>query len=150
MTNKSVHAADTDLSSRLVEAAGGLAIVRMRSSAPRASMLSDEENVRFLDLLNELISANLQVDFVDDHTSAMSRDVLIRERIRAWNAAKDARRKTTVLLKKVRMAKSKTLDDILLKAMALEAIDFRKCCWSETLGHSIVNDLLSAECAWRD
>lgn len=153
MTEQAVPASATGLSSTstiLAEAAGGLAIVRMRRSAPKPSMLSDEENDRLLELLNELISARVQVNFVHDRMGAVSREVFIEENTRANNAAKEARRKMNGLLKKVRTAKSKTLDDILFKAITSEAVDFYECRFSKTLGHSIVNDLLSAECAWRD
>jgi hypothetical protein len=122
----------------------------MRGRAPRPSMLSDEENDHLLELLNEHVSACGQADIVRLHIGAMS-GAAFKAKITAVNkAAKDARRKMNGLLKKVRKAKSKTLDDILFKAVISEAIDVCECRASMTLGHSIVSDLLSAECAWRD
>lgn len=153
MTEPTIPAAGLGLPSSfasLAESAGGLAIVRMRGRAPRPSMLSDEENDRLLDLLNELVCARQEEDILVDRVRAMSHDVYIAKKREADAAAKDARRKMIGLLKKVKGAKSRTLDDILFKAMICEAMDVYKCRDSDTLGHSIVNDLLSAECSWRD
>lgn len=67
-------------------------------------------------------------------------------------AHKDAlrlRRAMISPIKKTRIAKSKNLDDLLFKALIVEVVDYWDCRDSRALGHSIVNDLLSADCMWR-
>ncbi|WP_395696993.1 hypothetical protein [Methylocella sp.] len=142
MPNVTVPAADPGLpedTAVLAETDRGLAVVRPAGlKALRPTFLSEEELGCLLALLDELASA--------EHLWLTR---LGADGDRGRRAAKLARRAMIQLLKKVRRARSKTLDDLLFKALVLEGVDSSECHQSRTLGHSIVNDLLSADCMWR-
>ena len=123
----------------LAETDRGLAVVRPAGlKALRPSFLSEEELASFLALYDELVSAE---------QLWLTRDGEDGER--GMNADRAARRAMIPALKKVRRARSKTLDDILFKAMILEGVDSFGCRYSKTLGHSLANDLIAADCMWR-
>ncbi|PNG27907.1 hypothetical protein [Methylocella silvestris] len=138
--------------SGLAENPAGLAVIRSQSiKALRPSMLSGEELDRFLVQL-------------DEYARAAERERHIRARCDAgidrWedrrkevgplqDKAAEIRRFMRKPITTIRKARSKTIDDILFKAAVVEIVDPYDCVWSKTLGHSIVNDLLSAACEWR-
>ncbi|WP_395696625.1 hypothetical protein [Methylocella sp.] len=150
MPNATVPAAATGLPEEtaiLAETGSGLAVVRSAGlNALRPTFLSEEEASAFFATLDAFASADSLDSHFDNTREAMGADPDCKA---ARKDAKRLRREMVAPLKKVRNAKSKTLDDILFKAMAFEIVDRLECRSSATLAHSIVNDLLSADCMWR-
>ena len=131
----------------LAETDRGLAVVRPAGlKALRPSFLSGDELDAFLKTLEAFATA----ESLDNHfcmtREAMGADPDCQA---ARKDAKRLRREMIAPLKRLRRARSKTLDDILFKAMIVEVVEGGDCRRSETVAHSIVNDLLAADCMWR-
>ncbi|PNG25718.1 hypothetical protein [Methylocella silvestris] len=144
---------DMNPPSGLAENPAGLAVIRSQSiKALRPSMLSGEELDRFLVQLDEYSAALQMADHVREKVSSLSdpRWPALRKEIGdQQEKAAQIRRYMKKPITAIRTARSKTIDDILFKAVVVEIIEPYDCVWSKTLGHSIVNDLLSAACEWR-
>ena len=131
----------------LAEADHGLAIVRPAGlKALRPSFLTVEEADYLLSLLDGFVNSEQVKHYLLETHVGSQNDPDLKA---ADEEARRLRRAMIPLLKKVRDAKSKTLDDILFKALIVEGVEAYECRHSKTLGHSIVNDLLSADCMWR-
>ncbi|ACK51987.1 hypothetical protein Msil_3078 [Methylocella silvestris BL2] len=144
---KGLPNSDINPPSGLAETASGLAVVRSKDfRALRPSVLSGEELAKFLKDLDAYVAADQQEEHLDRTVSPRRpREEYVAARLRI----RGLRRVLNKPLKKIRAAKSTTIDDILFKASLAEIVDNYECWGSTTLGHSIVNDLLSAACEWR-
>jgi len=68
----------------------------------------------------------------------------------ARDTQKAARRALIKPLKTIRCTPAKTLDDILLKAEICAVLEPHNVTNRKTVAHSIINDLLSAGCTWKE
>ena len=111
----------------------------------RPSMLAGEALDAFLAKLDELVSAKQREEellFGRNDFANPERDEL-RERVKAL------RRSMIVPIRTIRTAKSRTIEYVLFKADISEIIAPFECRRSDSIAHSLVNDLLSADCQWR-
>jgi len=143
-----VPAAATGLpNSCLIETDRGLAVSRLQAArALRPSMLAGDALDAFLAKLDEFISAGQQEHHLRERFGYPEAKQGIND---ADETARKLRRFMIIPIRTIRMAKAKNLDDILFKAVVTEIIDPFGCRRSESIPHSIVNDLLSADCQWR-
>ena len=145
-----VPAADTGLPksdppSCLIETDRGLAISRLISAkAMRPSMLAGEALDAFLAKLDDFVCAQQRYDEL-----IFTRVAPGPECGEARDRAKSIRRSLIVPIRAIRTAKSKTIEDVLFKAEISEIIEPYECRQSNSIAHSLVNDLLSADCQWR-
>jgi hypothetical protein len=141
MPKRTVAAAATGLPNSdplpiLTDTERGLAVSRLKSAkALRPSMLSGEALEDFLAKFDSFISST-QADETGQPVEYMSRPTVLRKQI-------------IIPIRTIRTTKSKNLEDILFKALVSELVEPWRCRRSETVAHSIVNDLLSAGCTWR-
>ncbi len=149
-------APDADQGSILVESDLGLAISRGRmvhSLSP--TILAPERADRFYATFDRLMSLEQEGHHQHEQAWRVSRKTgrwpegahAVASDLRA--RAKETRRQLICDLKRLRAAPSKTLDDILFKAMVSEVCEHYDIHFKRTLGHSIVLDLLGAQCQWR-
>lgn len=153
MPKRAVAAADEGLPNDdqlpvLVDTDRGLSVSRLKSAkALRPSMFAGEELDRFLAQLDEYVSIDQKEEFC---RNTLPRAVGCTEEIRGLNReAKRLRRFMIKPLRTIREAKSKSLEDILFKALVSEIIDQHEHYWPSSIAHSIANDLISADCQWR-
>jgi len=161
MPNSTVPAADTGLpnlnsGSLLMETERGLSVCRALKS-PRTSILPAESLDEFLSLLARYVKAGDREDAFRHIWGTVGSTYQYPGGHEKWRDAvgkikddgKVARRALIRHLRIVREAPARSLDDVLFKAelcAVLEPWDVKQ---GRTTAHSIVRDLLSADCSWR-
>jgi hypothetical protein len=158
MTKHPVPPADEGLpnlsagGSILMETEHGLSVCRPLKSL-KNSILPAESLDEFMSLLDRYVAFGDYEDFVRHYWTKARGLSMSHENFRAMaveaNAdQKSARRNLIVGLKIIRKTPAKNLDDILFKAEICAVLESHEVNSRLTVSHSIVNDLLSAGCAW--